>query len=44
MKKQKFEDISDDPELEQYLLEVKKGKRKVKMHGPVKTALDILGK
>lgn len=42
LKEQEFEDISDDPELERYLLDLKSGKIKPKMYGPVKRAADIL--
>lgn len=36
LKEQVYEDVSDDPELEQYLLDVKSGKIKPKYHGPYK--------
>ena len=42
LKDQGYEDVSDDSELEHYLLDVKSGKIKPKMHGPVKRAADIL--
>jgi Arc/MetJ-type ribon-helix-helix transcriptional regulator len=42
LKEQEHEDISDDPELEKYLMDIKSGKIKPKMYGPVKRAADIL--
>ncbi len=42
LKEQEFEDISDDPELEQYLLDVKSGKIKPKFLKPVSNARDLL--
>jgi|GEM_PF-1973683 len=42
LKEQDYEDISDDPELEQYLLGIKSGKIKPKFLNPVKNAKDLL--
>jgi len=42
LKEQEFEDVSDDQELEQYLLDVKSGKIKPKFLKPVSRAKDLL--
>ena len=42
LKEQEFDDVSDDPELGQYLREIKEGRVKPKFLKPVSNARDLL--
>ena len=42
MQQDEYEDVSDDPELEKWLMDVKSGKIKPKFLGPVSSAKDLL--